>query len=37
VRWKEAPREMKLEIPVGAAILGIIAFAVVTALAMIPA
>jgi hypothetical protein len=37
VRWKETPREMKLEIPVGAAILGIIAFAVVTALAMIPA
>lgn len=37
MRWKETPREMKLEIPVGAAILGIIAFAVVTALAMIPA
>jgi hypothetical protein len=37
VRWKETPREMKLEIPVGAAILGIIVFAVVTALAMIPA
>jgi hypothetical protein len=36
VRWKETPREMKLEIPVGAAILGIIVFAVVTALAMIP-
>jgi hypothetical protein len=36
VRWKETPREMKLEIPVGAAILGMVAFAVVTALAMIP-
>lgn len=37
MRWKENPREMKLEVPVGAAILGILAFAVVTALAMIPA
>ena len=37
MRWKETPREMKLEIPVGAAILGIVAFAVVTALAFIPA
>jgi len=36
VRWKQTPREMKLEIPVGVAMLVIVAFAVVTALAMIP-